>query len=144
MQLAFLVDFTGKDNEAEKYQKPELEQRYMQEFSLERLARLNSQNMPVFVNIYADWCTTCKINNALIFSSKEIEDFFAENGITMLKGDFTEFNSEIAQWMSDFRRTGVPVYAYYHSAKDYSNPLFFPEILTAQTIIKKISDTYLK
>jgi len=141
----FLIDFIKKDYEnGEKYNKTTLKKEYIKEFSLELLKSLNSQNIPVFINIYADWCTTCKINDAILFSSKEIEDFFIKNGIIMLKGDFTEYNIEIAKWMKEFNKAGVPVYAYYHTSKDNSNPVFFPEILTKQTIIKKISDTYLK
>ncbi|MCL2704828.1 MAG: thioredoxin family protein [Spirochaetaceae bacterium] len=141
----FLIDPIKKDyGNRVKYQKTYLEKDYIKQFSAELFANLNSQNIPVFINIYADWCTTCKINDKIIFSSKKIDKFFTENGIIMLKGDFTEYNSEIAQWMKEFNKTGVPVYAYYHSAKDNSNPLFFPEILTKQIIIKKVSDTYLK
>ncbi|MCL2481204.1 MAG: thioredoxin family protein [Spirochaetaceae bacterium] len=139
----FLVGFIKKDYEnGEKHHKTYLEKGYIKQFSIELLTNLNSQNIPVFINIYADWCTTCKINDAIVFSSREIEDFFIKNGIIMLKGDFTEYNSEIAKWMKEFNKAGVPVYAYYHSSKDNSNPVFFPEILTKQAIIKKISDTY--
>ena len=140
----FLFGSIKKDYENGGKYKTALEKEYIKQFSLELLENLNSQNIPLFINIYADWCTTCKINDAIIFSSKEIEDFFAENGIIMLKGDFTQYNSEIAIRMKEYNKTGVPVYAYYHCAKDYKNPVFFPEILTKQAIIKKITDTYLK
>ena len=139
----FLINDIKTDNKNEKkYYSAAFEKEYIKQFSLDLLADLNSQNIPLFINIYADWCTTCKINDAMVFSSKEIEDFFTKNGIIMLKGDFTEYDGEIAQWMKAFKKTGVPVYAYYHSAEDYLNPVFFPEILTKHTIIKKIRDIY--
>ncbi len=142
---SFLINFPKTDYKNEKkYYESISEKEYVMPFSPEVLNNLNSQNIPLFIDIYADWCTTCKINDALFFSSKEIKDFFEKNGIILLKGDFTEYDNDIAEWMKEFKKTGVPVYAYYHSSEDYSNPLFFPEILGKQAVIKKITETYLK
>ena len=110
------------------------------DFTAEKLKNLTEAGQAVFVDIYADWCTTCKINERFVLSSREITAFFNENNIKVIKGDFTDNNPEIAAWMMENGKAGVPVYAYFHDAR--SAPVFFPELLTKKIITDKISSFY--
>ena len=105
-------------------------------FSEERLAELLDDGYSVFVDIYADWCTTCKINHRLVINTEDIKNLFKANRTVLMKGDFTDGNPETAEWMEKNNRAGVPVYAFYKDKK--SAPVFLPELLTK----KKISELY--
>ncbi len=115
------------------------EKEYVRTFSLQMLESLEDENRPVFVNIYADWCTTCKVNERFVLSSPEIDSFFREKSITVLRGDFTEGNPEIAKWMKESGKAGVPVYAYYLPSRETTGPVFLPEILSKEIVIKYFS-----
>ena len=105
-------------------------------FSEERINYLLDNGYSVFVDIYADWCTTCKINDRLVINTEEIKQLFAENNTVLMKGDFTDNNPDIAVWMEKNSRAGVPVYVFYKDKS--SSPVFLPELLTR----KKLSDLF--
>ena len=121
---------------------PGINETYEKVFSTALLEEELSKNNPVFVNIYAEWCTTCKINDRIVFSSEEFRNTAEEKGITVLKGDFTYGDRDIASWMNRHGKAGVPVYAYYPPAGDKSSPYFFPEILSKDLVIKKFSENH--
>ncbi len=106
------------------------------QFSAENLAKHLDEGRSVFVDIYADWCTTCKINERLVLNTDEIKELFAENNTVLLKGDFTDQDPHISEWMKENSKAGVPVYAFYRD--DKTPPVFLPEIITR----KKIRDLY--
>ena len=103
-------------------------------FSESRIRRLLDEGNSVFVDIYADWCTTCKINDRLVINTEEIQNLFKENRIVLLKGDFTNGDPEIASWMKKNEKAGVPVYAFFRNSE--TPAVFLPELLTK----KKIAD----
>ncbi len=103
-------------------------------FSEKKLFELLSEGKSVFVDIYADWCTTCKINERLVLNTDEVKKLFSDMNTVLLKGDFTDGNSEISEWMKKNNKAGVPVYAFYRDKG--SSPVFLPEILTK----KKLSE----
>ncbi|MGB1077187.1 MAG: protein-disulfide reductase DsbD family protein, partial [Bdellovibrionales bacterium] len=87
---------------------------------------------PVFVNMTAAWCITCKVNEISI-KSDEVQKLFEEKGMTYIVGDWTLMDSEITKYLESFDRTGVPLYVYYPSG-DRENPVVLPQILTPQII----------
>jgi len=89
---------------------------------------------PVFVNMTAAWCITCKVNERVIKSSS-IASLFAQKGVTYIEGDWTLMNKDITKYLESFDRTGVPLYVYY-KADDRNNPVLLPQILTP-TILKE-------
>ena len=107
-------------------------------FSEEKLNSILNEGKSVFVDIYADWCTTCKLNEKLVLNKKDIKEFLKENNTILLKGNFTDGNTEIGRWMDKNNKAGVPVYAFYKD-KD-SPPVFLPELLT-KTMIFKLADS---
>ncbi|MAZ76629.1 MAG: disulfide bond formation protein DsbD, partial [Micavibrio sp.] len=82
-------------------------------YSPEKLSVLLEGNDPVFVNMTASWCITCKVNEKTSLSSKKTKQLFADKNVQYLKGDWTNRNAEITQYLEKFNRNGVPLYVYY-------------------------------
>jgi len=97
-------------------------------FSTLELLKLRSASTPVFIDIWAEWCSNCKINEANVLSRPDILSWIDGQGIMRMKGNYTLPDPEIASWLAENRRSGLPVYAYYPG--NGGEPVFLPEILT--------------
>lgn len=82
----------------------------------------------VFVNMTADWCLTCKVNEKLVFDDPEILEFLQNKNVVMVKGDWTQKNSEITRFLAQYNRIGVPFYVLF-SPRNPSGQIL-PEVLT--------------
>ena len=101
-------------------------------FTAARLAALEAAGTPVFVNLTADWCVTCLINERVALDSAGVREAFVARGIVALKGDWTNRNPEITALLQQFGRSGVPLYLLYGGKGD---PVILPQLLTAATVL---------
>jgi len=101
-------------------------------FTPQRLSVLQAEGKPVFVNLTAAWCVTCLVNERLALDSAAVRDAFAERHVTSLKGDWTNQNPEITEFLQEFGRSGVPLYLLYTGKGE---PLVLPQILTAASVL---------
>lgn len=103
-------------------------------FSQERLDELLKQDDPVFVEMTAAWCITCKVNHAVAINTRSTKALFAENNVDYLIGDWTNQDPKITQYLSAYGRNGVPLYVYYgpRDAETGERPkgAVLPQILT--------------
>ena len=90
------------------------------------LASLRGQN--VLVDLTADWCLTCKVNERLVFSDPEVRRMLVARGVILIRGDWTQRNPEITRYLGGFNRVGVPFYVLYTARHPEGVPL--PELLT--------------
>ena len=51
-------------------------------YSVERLGQLQAEGRPVFVNMTADWCATCKVNERLVLSTDAFRAALKGHGAT--------------------------------------------------------------
>ena len=58
-------------------------------FSEARLAELRASGRPVFVYFTADWCLTCKVNEAAVLDQDEVAAAFRDGQVAVLVGDWT-------------------------------------------------------
>ncbi len=106
----------------------------IQAWSPERVATLQAQGKPVFVNFTAAWCITCLANERVALSRQEVKDAFARLGVTYLKADWTNRDSRIAQALAEQGRAGVPLYLFYPARKDGQAEIL-PQLLTPDAVI---------
>lgn len=106
-------------------------------YSAETLAALRADGKPVFVYFTADWCITCKVNEKVVLMTDDIQQLFKDKGVTVLKGDWTNRNAEIADVLARYGRAGVPLYLYY--APGSSDAVLLPEILTSSAVHNAIN-----
>jgi thiol:disulfide interchange protein DsbD len=106
-------------------------------FTAARLAELRAENKPVFVNLTAAWCITCKVNERVALRSDRLAEQFALRGITYLVGDWTNRNAEISALLAEHGRVGVPLYLLYGAAG--AKPEILPQILTESMMLDRIA-----
>lgn len=89
---------------------------------------------PVFVEMTAAWCITCKVNHATSINIDSTKALFTEKGIKFLVGDWTKYDPAITEYLERFGRRGVPLYVYYAPPDSASGqrpePVILPQILT--------------
>lgn len=107
-------------------------------FSAARLAELRMQNRPVFVNLTAAWCITCKVNERMALRSGRVAEAFAARGIAYLVGDWTNGNPEITALLKAHGRAGVPLYLLYAGSGDAA-PTILPQLLTESIVLDRIA-----
>jgi thiol:disulfide interchange protein len=101
------------------------------EASMERL-----KGQPVFIDMTADWCLTCKVNERLVLSDSEVMALLQAKKITLVKGDWTQRNEEITRFLNRYDRVGVPFYVLYSPQHPQGLPL--PEVLTKSSFMDLI------
>lgn len=109
-----------------------------QQFSAEKLETLLKQNKPVFIDFTAAWCLSCQVNEQVAFSSQEVQNKFAELGITALKADWTKRDAKIAKALAKYGRNSVPLYVLYDGKS--SEPQLLPEIITPGIVLDALNN----
>ncbi|MFC3580633.1 protein-disulfide reductase DsbD family protein [Sphingomonas hylomeconis] len=97
-------------------------------FSETRLAALRAQKRPVFAYFTADWCVTCKVNEAVAIDTAATRDAFAANKVAVLVGDWTDGDPVLGRFIEAHNRAGVPLYLYYPPGA--AEPQVLPQLLT--------------
>jgi thiol:disulfide interchange protein DsbD len=98
-------------------------------FSEARLAQLRAEHRPVFVDMTADWCITCKVNEKAVLHTDRFEALLAETDTTYLVGDWTNEDAEISGFLERFHSPGVPLYVVFPADGGPGKKL--PQLLSA-------------
>ncbi|WGJ13229.1 thioredoxin family protein [Methylocapsa sp. D3K7] len=107
-----------------------------QPYSPASLATLREEGRPVFVNLTAAWCVTCKINEQIALASDAVQEAFATRHIAYLKGDWTRADPAISALLHQHGRDGVPLYLFYPSNR--REPIVLPQLLTAGIVLDEL------
>jgi DsbC/DsbD-like thiol-disulfide interchange protein/cytochrome c biogenesis protein CcdA len=97
-----------------------------------RVASYTQQRRPMFVYFTADWCLSCKVNEAAAIDRGEVRDAFKAAGVTVLAGDWTNGDPAITRFLESRGRAGVPFYLWYAPGKP---PEELPQVLTPAMLI---------
>ncbi|HEX3347778.1 MAG TPA: protein-disulfide reductase DsbD domain-containing protein [Acetobacteraceae bacterium] len=106
-------------------------------FSAARLAALQSEGRPVFVNMTAAWCVTCLVNERLALSPDAVREAFKAHRVAYLKGDWTRQDPQITAFLQAHGREGVPLYVYFPG--DGRPPSVLPQILTEGEVLAAVA-----
>ncbi|MEO8779879.1 MAG: protein-disulfide reductase DsbD [Rhodanobacter sp.] len=79
-------------------------------YSPQKLADLRAAGTPVFVDMTADWCVTCKANEHTVLDTQRFRDLLQRTGATYMKGDWTDVNPTISAFLAQYHSPGVPLY----------------------------------
>ena len=107
-----------------------------QAWSVARVAELQDQGRPVFVNLTAAWCITCKVNERLALDRPAVRDAFAARGVRTLLGDWTRGDPAITALLRAHGRDGVPFYLLYPAAG--GAPAVLPQVLTEGIVLRAL------
>jgi thiol:disulfide interchange protein len=93
------------------------------------------QKRPVFVYFTADWCLTCKVNEAAAIDRSEVRDAFRKANVDVLAGDWTNGDPAITRFLESRGRAGVPYYLWYAPGKP---PEELPQVLTPGMLTDRV------
>jgi thiol:disulfide interchange protein len=79
-------------------------------YSPEKLAELRAAGTPVFVDMTADWCVTCKANEHTVLDTQAFRDLLRRTGAVYMKGDWTDVDPAISAFLQQYHSPGVPLY----------------------------------
>jgi thiol:disulfide interchange protein/DsbC/DsbD-like thiol-disulfide interchange protein len=100
-----------------------------------RVAR--ASGVPVMLDVTADWCLTCKLNERVAFASERVRVALDSGNVRLLKADWTNRSPEITRLISGFGRSGVPVVVLYPPGEK-SEPVVLPTLLTPGIVIEAL------
>ncbi len=104
---------------------------HWQAWSAATLKQLRGQGKPVLVNMTADWCITCLVNERVALNTDSSKAALALYDVTYLKGDWTLRDAAITEYLRLYQRDGVPLYVLYWPGQP---PEVLPQILTPDTL----------
>jgi len=104
-----------------------------QDYSAQRLAELRKSEQAVFINLTADWCITCLVNEKVAMGDSFYQAL-ENNNIAYLKGDWTHKDPEITKLLNQYNRNGVPLYLLF--PKGSGSAQILPQLLSKSTLIE--------
>lgn len=91
----------------------------------------------VFIDATADWCLTCKTNEAAVLNRDEFRHAMDSLNVALVKADWTRETPEVNALLHSMGKSGVPAYAIY-PAGDANKKIVLPELLTTAAIVENI------
>ena len=107
-------------------------------FSPETLASLRKEGRPVFVDMTADWCITCKANEKHILETSEFKELLKATNAVYMVGDWTDVNPTIQTFLDQYHSPGVPLYVVYSKSGGEGKQL--PTVLTFALVREALVD----
>ncbi|MEP6898017.1 MAG: protein-disulfide reductase DsbD domain-containing protein [Rhodanobacter sp.] len=101
-------------------------------FSPEKLAKLRQSGTPVFVDMTADWCINCKVNEHVVLDTSAFRDVLTRTGAVYMVGDWTDVNPTIGAFLKEYHSPGVPLYVVFPRDGGAGNVL--PTVLTMSLV----------
>lgn len=101
-------------------------------YSPEKLAELRKAGTPVFVDMTADWCVTCKANEHAVLDTEAFRELLKKTGAVYMKGDWTDVNPTISAFLQQYHSPGVPLYVVF--PKDGGDGHKLPTVLTSSLV----------
>lgn len=106
-----------------------------QAFSPQRVADLQGQIL--FIDFTADWCVSCKVNEATVLETATVRDAMAKHGVVPLEADFTRKDPVIGEWLTQFERAGVPMYLVV-PRRGLEGAVLLPEVITPGMVVEAL------
>ncbi|WP_419812988.1 protein-disulfide reductase DsbD [Bacterioplanoides sp.] len=93
----------------------------------------NSQR-PIMLDLYADWCISCKVMDAEIFSHSDVQQQFSH--MTWIKLDVTDNREEHVAFMQDHAVFGPPSLLFFNNGNEVTDARIIGEIKKAAFVDK--------
>lgn len=84
-----------------------------QPLSEEAIGQALAQGKRVFVDISADWCVTCKVNEHRVLNQPDIIAVLRQPDVVALRGDWSQPSALIADFLAKRNRYAIPFNAVY-------------------------------
>ena len=132
--IIIIAVFSIFDARSAKQQRDNLQtQTTIQELDLEEISRAVDNGEKVLVKISADWCLTCKYNDALVLNMEHIQDDLADSNVRVISIDWTHYDEQVLNFMRRFGRQGIPFYVLF--SPKFKDGIVLPEILDSDDLM---------
>lgn len=106
-------------------------------YSAARLAELRAQGRPVFIDMTADWCITCKVNEKAVFATDDFKQLLKETNTVYMIGDWTNEDAAISAFLDQYHAPGVPLYVVYPAGGGVGKKL--PQVLSLSLMREELT-----
>jgi suppressor for copper-sensitivity B len=107
-------------------------------FDQAQIERLVGQGHVVFVDVTADWCLTCKLNEQFVLGTPAVGARLSAPGVAAMRADWTRPSATISAYLRSFGRYGIPFNAVYGPAAPHG--LALSEILTPDQVLAALGE----
>ena len=83
-----------------------------------RIRASQAAGRPVFLDFTADWCLTCKANEAAFLDTDEVRAAFERHRVLPMQADWTRRDARITKALARLDRSSVPLYVIVPAAPD--------------------------
>ena len=111
-------------------------------YTPERLESLIRDGKPVFIDFTADWCLTCKGNEAAAIETEAVAQAIRDSGAVALRADKTEPSPDVDALLRKLGNAAasIPFYAVF-SPNDPSNPVLLDgAFVSSEPFVQAIAD----
>ena len=98
---------------------------------------LAAEGRLVFVDVTADWCFTCKVNERLALETPEVAAAFERLDVVAMKADWTSRDDAITAFLAEHGRYGIPFYLLHRPGRE---PYLFGELITKETVVAALEE----
>ena len=106
-------------------------------YSPELVAEFAKAGKTIFIDATADWCLTCKANEAAVLNREDFIRAMDSAGVVRIKADWTRETPEVNALLRSMGKSGVPAYAIYPKG-DAGKQIVLPELLTSGLILEAL------
>jgi thiol:disulfide interchange protein DsbD len=106
-------------------------------YSAPKLAALRAAGTPVFVDMTADWCVTCKANEKAVLARAPFRDAMRAADAVFMQGDWTSVDPRITEFLQAHGAVGVPFYIVYPAGGGDGEVL--PTVLTDGIVVDALA-----
>ena len=102
------------------------------------ISHLLQQGKTVLVTVGADWCLTCRYNNAMVFKNPSFERNITDKGVAVINIDWTNYDSSTLQFMEKYGRSSLPFYIIFSPL--LPEGMVLPELLNERDLNRLINN----
>jgi len=87
-------------------------------FNPAKLDELRKAGKAVFVDVGADWCTTCKVNERAVLHTDSFRALLKRTDTVFMVADWTNPDPDIEAFLEKFHSVGVPLYVVFRKGEE--------------------------
>jgi len=111
-------------------------------FILSKVHQLVEDDKVVLVDITAEWCMTCKYNKITVLENPFMLNFFRENKVMALRGEYTNRSDKISDFLKSYSRYGIPFTLVF--SKKYPKGIILPTLLKMSDVVDAVKKAKVK
>jgi suppressor for copper-sensitivity B len=104
------------------------------------IAEKLKQGKSVLLEISADWCMTCHVNNILALKPSRLRLWKKLYNLELIKTDWTNYNRKTLDFMEKYGRKGLPFYVLYTPL--LRDGIVLPEMFSSQDLENLLANSY--